>query len=169
MQKGRLVTGDRWNGAFTLRQKRTDGEANELSGKVVSGPEEWRGNHRGAHTHGSAYTGNCWDTRVKSVSRFMVLADIPQKAHTKAAYVQLLFFFSLSLSGTVGKGLSNHCVVSLTKQHLGAFSLNRQACSAVLCRWHLRTCTPACRKTLLKDTDPQHARTSLRAGVLNEG
>lgn len=97
MQKGRLVTGDRWNGAFTLRQKRTDGEANELSGKVVSGPEEWRGNHRGAHTHGSAYTGNCWDTRVKSVSRFMVLADIPQKAHTKAAYVQLLFF-SLFLS-----------------------------------------------------------------------
>ncbi len=51
-------------------------------------PEEWQENHRDTHRQSSAYTGNCWDMQVMSVSMFMDPADIQgRQAHTHSLCV----------------------------------------------------------------------------------
>lgn len=45
-------------------------------------PEEWRENQGDRPRQGSAYTGNCWDMQVMSVSMFIDPADTEEEAST---------------------------------------------------------------------------------------
>lgn len=108
-------------------------------------PEEWQGNHRGrSHTRLSLHRKLLRHTGQVCFQVYGSCRHTAAGSHKSR--IRAVAFFS----DTVGKGLSNHCVVSLTKQHLAAFSLNHRACSTLLYCWHLRTCTPACRN-FIKD------------------